>query len=715
MKEHQAALKNDPKFVYSYFSIGRMHLWKKQMKQAGDAYVKALSLSSSNGMKGIAHASLVAIYGQQKLWAEANKHLKIATSLGMSIPENIAGVIKLNAPNREKSIAKGTVSIESATSKKMLPEIKILMIGIQHGKFKLVSDYFSSYVTKLEKEGLKKTKAGWLIALSSEIGLNQVLGKVADDVINKKIGDKIGKELLVAGMAYKEKKTDTAILINRSTLKKIENYAGARFLLGRFYTKNCLSKNKNCEEALKEHKFALTYNQDLIYSYLDMASIYTHKKQSKEAIRIYEKLLSMPSNDLIKKISHISLAKIYSGMTIWPKANKHLNRAIALGVIVPKELQEFTQIVQTKKWKNKNSFVEAMKMRAFKAGYNGNFKAAQAIFSSLAATEEEMLESANILTSMGNLAIIGYFRVLEQVSKDALEKKISTKAAKLLFEATKLAGAQLKDGISLTSNTILSEDLQSYPSAHFLLGRLFFINCAQKERNCEESLKEHRTALKHDPKLLYSYLDMGKVYRKMKKANETIKIYEKASSLPSSDRIKGIIHFELTKEYGQLMKGTKAQEHLQKSVSLGIVVPKVMTDIVNATVQMEKKSINGTIEGWTLAFRGKGWAPNFYFKSGILSKTGNKVLMPVLVNYKSAKKIGSTGKHYKSMKSDFEHDCGKKQYRVVNITTYSEREGKGEVLQKNKSSRKWSPIKSGKVAERLWSHACMQHQQVAKF
>jgi len=713
LQEHQAALRNDPKFVYSYFSIGRMYLWKKQLAKARDAYMKALSLPSSNGMKAIAHASLMAIYGQQKQWSIANKHLEMAKSLGMPIPASITYDIKRNTTNKKHNLAKKSIGTKSTVSKESThtddyPLTKLFTISIVHGNFKVTADGFNLLV-KEEENKLKKGDPFTAPGHTANIGFYRVLAKVAEDVLNKKISEKVGKELLASGMANSAGQIMDAIIINKNTLKRIKNYPGANFLLGRSYFRDCVSTGTYCKESIQQHRIALAYDPNFIHSYLELGIIYLHKKQFDEAIAIYEKAISIPTTNEMKGVAHTALASIYSEINRVQKSKRHMEKAISLGVIFPKKHP--TTLKQNLAGNKKKTDV---KIKAINAGHDGNFKVAQNLLNILAEEEEKKFKTEHTLKGFSNNADISYFRALEQVSNDAIENKITAKAAKLLFEATKLGGIQLNDGINLITNTIISESLESYPSARFLLGRLYFIDCNQKKRSCAKSIKEHQIALKHDPKLVYSYLDMGSIYKRMKKTEEAIKVYEKASLAPSRNRLKGIIHFELTKLYGQLLNGAKAKEHLQKSAALGIVIPEGVTKLVDMTVELTKqKSKSNTIEGWTLVTGGKESDTSFYFNSDALRKAKNKVLMPVLVDYKSAKKLGSTGKYYMSMKSEFEHDCGKKQYRVVSITTYSEREGKGEVLQKRASSRKWSQIKVGKVAERLWNHACKQHQKVA--
>ena len=189
-----------------------------------------------------------------------------------------------------------------------------------------------------------------------------------------------------------------------------------------------------------------------------------------------------------------------------------------------------------------------------------------------------------------------------------------------------------------------------------------------------------------------------------KNAIVTGKIHETYEENGMTVSIKGSYRLNLIVSNGTI----KISNHYGKLLPKDVTV----TPIASSIGKIEKPVANKVIEKWKLVSAGKDSVPSFYFNSDSLQKKNNNVSMPVLADYKSAQ-VSSTGKYYKSSKSEFEHDCNKKQYRIVNLNIYSGNNGKGKLLKKYTTPGEWSPVNAGKVTGRLWSHACEQQEKVA--
>lgn len=95
-----------------------------------------------------------------------------------------------------------------------------------------------------------------------------------------------------------------------------------------------------------------------------------------------------------------------------------------------------------------------------------------------------------------------------------------------------------------------------------------------------------------------------------------------------------------------------------------------------------------------------------YVNPSTILKSGNKVKMWELLNYKSAKpsKNGS----FLSMKRQAEYDCKDMQSRVLALVVHSESMGDGNIVYSSLDAipENWQPIPPETISENLWKFAC---------
>ena len=79
----------------------------------------------------------------------------------------------------------------------------------------------------------------------------------------------------------------------------------------------------------------MKYDPKLIYAYIDMGMLYGNIQKSYEAIKAYEKVSTIASNDGVKGIAHLNLALQFALNNKWSQANENVKKATSLGVKVP--------------------------------------------------------------------------------------------------------------------------------------------------------------------------------------------------------------------------------------------------------------------------------------------------------------------------------------------------------------------------------------------
>ena len=119
--------------------------------------------------------------------------------------------------------------------------------------------------------------------------------------------------------------------------------------------------------------------------------------------------------------------------------------------------------------------------------------------------------------------------------------------------------------------------------------------------------------------------------------------------------------------------------------------------IVSSSVIAEWVEIGETDKETTEAY-----ASNFYADPDTIRKTGNRVKMWSLVDYKiTMEELGVT-----SSKSQDEYDCKEKKQRVLFISFYSGHMGKGETVVIHNERGDWKPTSPGSANEAILKFAC---------
>jgi hypothetical protein len=217
--------------------------------------------------------------------------------------------------------------------------------------------------------------------------------------------------------------------------------------------------------------------------------------------------------------------------------------------------------------------------QAFQKGIEGDWAAAKSSFNSLAEQKEKKIKHVAFELAIKNFLDVGFYRALEEVASDALEDKLPVKEAKELMKAGQLASiGQIEQAIVLTHSSLLN--LQSYPFGHFLLGRLYLINCVKNRRNCGLYLQEYQTTLRNEPDFIYALMDLGFAQAHNRKHYNAVKTFRKVSVLTSNDTVKAMAHLNLTFQYVLLKKWALANENMENATSLGVIVPNNVVRVI---------------------------------------------------------------------------------------------------------------------------------------
>ena len=95
----------------------------------------------------------------------------------------------------------------------------------------------------------------------------------------------------------------------------------------------------------------------------------------------------------------------------------------------------------------------------------------------------------------------------------------------------------------------------------------------------------------------------------------------------------------------------------------------------------------------------------FYTDPSTIRKSGNKVKMWSLLDYKTTQKIDD-GKTFMSTRQQNEYDCKEERTRSLYIIAHSGNMARGTVVGRSDDSDKWRPVSPGSGGEDLWKFAC---------
>ena len=111
---------------------------------------------------------------------------------------------------------------------------------------------------------------------------------------------------------------------------------------------------------------------------------------------------------------------------------------------------------------------------------------------------------------------------------------------------------------------------------------------------------------------------------------------------------------------------------------------------------------SGKLKAWMKLGTSDG--SNFYVDPASIVKSGNKVTMWSLLDYKEAKTF--EGLPYMSLKAQGEYDCEKEQLRVIAGTRQSEAMGAGDAISSISEPSEWNAVAPNGVGRVFWNHAC---------
>lgn len=95
-----------------------------------------------------------------------------------------------------------------------------------------------------------------------------------------------------------------------------------------------------------------------------------------------------------------------------------------------------------------------------------------------------------------------------------------------------------------------------------------------------------------------------------------------------------------------------------------------------------------------------------YADPATIRKTGERVKMWSLFDYKTARVPGKPLEPYLSMRGYSEYDCKKTRSRALSVSFHPRGMASGDVTYTNAKRDKWRPLTPGSVAENLWKTAC---------
>ena len=108
-----------------------------------------------------------------------------------------------------------------------------------------------------------------------------------------------------------------------------------------------------------------------------------------------------------------------------------------------------------------------------------------------------------------------------------------------------------------------------------------------------------------------------------------------------------------------------------------------------------------------------GYQSTSYADKGTLQKTGDVVAMDVLVDYV---KVPFDGNNlpYLSLKMKGEYNCATKQFRTINLTSYSGHMGTGAKPYTSTEADEWQTVLPKHNQDALWKAACVTNKRNKK-
>lgn len=95
-----------------------------------------------------------------------------------------------------------------------------------------------------------------------------------------------------------------------------------------------------------------------------------------------------------------------------------------------------------------------------------------------------------------------------------------------------------------------------------------------------------------------------------------------------------------------------------------------------------------------------------YADPATIRKTGKRVKMWSLFDYKTARVPGKPLEPYLSMRGQSEYDCKNGRTRALSMSFHPRNMARGEVTYTNAKRDNWRPVAPGTAAENLWKTAC---------
>jgi len=95
-----------------------------------------------------------------------------------------------------------------------------------------------------------------------------------------------------------------------------------------------------------------------------------------------------------------------------------------------------------------------------------------------------------------------------------------------------------------------------------------------------------------------------------------------------------------------------------------------------------------------------------YADPATIRRTGDRVKLWNLFDFKTIRVSKASGKSYMSSKSQNEYDCSEEQSRPHYFSWHSENMGKGEVVVSSSDVGKWEPVPPGTMNEEIMGWAC---------
>jgi tetratricopeptide (TPR) repeat protein len=247
-----------------------------------------------------------------------------------------------------------------------------------------------------------------------------------------------------------------------------------------------------------------------------------------------------------------------------------------------------------------------------------------------------------------------------------------------------------------------------------------------------EAISAARKATQVTPELGDSWSLLGDAYLLAKRYQDAIESYQKAIDIGQPGL--GAVWFGLGNSYSYIKRFPEAINALRQAIAIdptNAPTWKILvltyaesgnrTKALEALSQMRKIDPTGAdhlvklvkklaldnknaVDGWVIV--GSDNNDTSYANPSTIRKNVSMVTMWSMLDFKKAKVLMSSTKHYKSVMEQDEYNCDEERSRNIALSWHSENMGKGQVVLTNSDIGEWIALPPDSRGKRLWVVAC---------